>query len=213
MPLDLIGAGVGRTGTRTLKAALEQLGVGPCYHMTDFFGRPEGLSHWEDADAGRPVDWEALFGEFRAVVDYPGCRQWAALSRAFPEARVLLSVRDPDAWYDSVQRTIFRANVAADGTPTRDDPVMRWVFREVWQGDFEGRFTDRAFAIEWYQRHNAAVREAIEPGRLLVYQVSEGWAPLCTFLYVPVPETPFPRLNTRQEFVARLEAMEAARDG
>lgn len=209
--LELIGAGLGRTGTLSLKAALERLGFGPCYHMTELFGHPEHTPTWEAAAHGDAVDWEAVFASYRATVDWPGAAFYDQLLERYPEAKVLLSVRDAERWYDSVANTIYQAGrLAQAGRPpgSADDSrfaaqirVGRLIDAMVWQGTFGGAFEDRARAIAVYEAHNRAVRERVPADKLLVFDVKEGWEPLCRFLGASVPpDEPFPHLNDTASF-------------
>jgi len=208
--VKVIGAGFGRTGTWSLKAALEELGFGPCYHMTEVFAHPGHADFWVSAWRGEPVNWEAVLGGYEATVDWPGCTFHEELMERHPEAKVLLSVRDPQSWYESTHNTIYELSTLLDRSA-----IARWIFGLssllvfggfaggrsslvndiIWQGTFDGRFEDRSYAIEVYERHNAEVNRRVPSERLLVYQVKEGWGPLCEFLGVPEPERPFPRLN------------------
>jgi hypothetical protein len=211
MALQVIGAGFGRTGTLSLKAALEKLGLGPCYHMVEVGGNEGHAQRWIDAMDGRP-DWHALLGAYGSTVDWPGCHYWRELAASHPDARVLLSVRDPDRWYESVMSTIY--NVLTMTMP-EDAPApfrlqQTMVQRMILDETFGGRLDDRAHAIDVYQRHNAAVREAIAPDRLLVFEVAEGWEKLCSFLDRPVPEEDFPRLNDSASFRDRFSGAFAA---
>ncbi len=198
MPLKLIGAGLGRTGTVSLKLALEQLGHGPCYHMTELFLHPEHAPQWVRAADGHP-DWDGLLAGYGSTVDYPGCTFWRELTQFYPQAKVLLSVRDPDEWFDSTQATIF--NEATTATIT-GSPLTEFFDKTVWRG-IRDRIHDRAFLVAAFQRHNAAVERAIPKDRLLVYSVTQGWEPLCRFIGAPIPDRPFPRANSREEFARR----------
>ncbi len=200
MTLKVIGAGFGRTGTTSIKAALEQLGFSRCYHFTECFRHPSHPSQWEDAWAGRPVDWEQLFDGYQATVDWPGCSFYRDLMERYPDAKVLLSTRDPNSWYESVLGTIYR--IPGSLMLALVKPILshfRVLFRAVddaiWQGTFDGRFEDREYAIAVFERHNEAVRRYVPPERLLVFDVKQGWEPLCRFLDVEVPDGPFPYLN------------------
>lgn len=204
--MKIIGAGLGRTGTKSLQAALTQLGFGPCYHMTELLQNPQQVAGWRAAADGKPVDWQSFLRDYKATVDFPGCCFYKELMLAFPDSKVLLSVRDPDRWYQSCMETIYR--VGHDWPMSwigsympRFGKVSQVAKRIVWEQMFEGRFLDRAFAIECYKRHNEAVIRHVPPERLLVFDVKEGWEPLCKFLGVPVPEgVPFPHLNDTAEF-------------
>ncbi|MDB5448832.1 MAG: hypothetical protein JWQ97_4149 [Phenylobacterium sp.] len=194
MPLSVIGAGFGRTGTLSLKLALEQLGLGPCYHMLEVFKDPKAPGYWEAAADGRPVDWETVFKGFASSVDWPSATFYRELAQAYPQAKVVLTVRDPEAWFASTQATIFKADFS-----NADDPWQRMAMKVI--GDlFDRRMHDKDRLIEVYNRHNATVREVIPSERLLVYDVAEGWAPLCAFLGVPVPDGPMPKVNSTEEF-------------
>ncbi len=203
--MKVIGAGFGRTGTLSLKVALETLGFGPCYHMTEVFKNPQHLELWYDAALERPVDWPAMFHRYQAAVDWPACAFYQPLVDVFPDAKVILTVRDPERWYESALETIH----ALSQTPPVSwtgwmIPGLRRFIRNgkriVWKGTFKGRFLDRPFALEVYRRHIEEVTRYVAPERLLVYDVKEGWEPLCRFLEVPVPAQLFPRLNDAAEF-------------
>jgi len=203
MALALIGAGLGRTGTLSLKIALEQLGFGRCYHMTEVFQHPEHVRLWGDALEDRKADWSTLFAGYGATVDWPACHFWRELASAYPAAKVLLSVRSPESWYRSVSETIHPV-LGKDLPP--DDPMAGWlamVRRLINDQTFGGRFEDREHAIGVYERHNEAVQREIPKERRLVFDVAQGWDPLCAFLAVEVPHEPFPRVNSTDEFRAR----------
>lgn len=199
MPLGVIGAGFGRTGTLSLKLALEQLGLGPCYHMTEVLQNPRSVEHWARAAEGGPMDWDVVFQGYASAVDWPACDYWRELAAHYPEARVILTIRDPEAWFVSTQSTIFGAANSALIEESGIGPIVRAIAAR----HFGGALNDRARLIDAYNRHNSSVRAAIAPSRLLVFQASEGWDPLCRFLDRPVPKTPFPSVNTTDDFRAR----------
>ena len=205
MSLELIGAGFGRTGTLSLKTALEMIGLGPCHHMLEVHANPGSDETWYQASLGDEIDWETLLGRYRAIVDWPGCRFWRELSQRYPSAPVLLSVRNPESWYESVSETIYRTMQMARASK---DPAVRerikMADKVVFEDTFSGRFEDRAFAIGVFEAHVEEVRRTIPAERLLVYQVRDGWEPLCKFVGRPVPEQDFPHVNTRDEFRERL---------
>jgi hypothetical protein len=208
MSLEIVGTGFGRTGTLSLKLALEQLGFGRCYHMIEVAQNPGHSALWSAADDGAPTDWSALFASYRATVDWPSTKFWRQIADHFPNARVIHSERPADAWYESVTNTIYQ--VMKRPTPPAAPPAMReqleMARKLILRGTFGGRFEDRAHAIAVFEAHNARVRREIAPERLLVYQPGQGWEPLCEFLGVPVPATPYPRVNTTDDFQARLGA-------
>lgn len=204
MTLQVIGAGLGRTGTMSLKVALEQLLGAPCYHMTEVFAHPEHTAVWQAAGQGRAVDWDALFDGFVATVDWPSCSFWSELSQHAPDALVVLTTRSSaEAWWTSANDTIF-FGMADAPVP---DPDAEPSFEGMWDAITRSRFTtgwrEKDSAIAAYERHNAEVRRAAPADRFLDFQVSEGWEPLCAALDLPVPDLPFPHVNTTDEFRAR----------
>lgn len=202
MALNIIGSGLGRTGTKSLQTALNMLGLGPCHHMVEVFAHPESVPLWIAAGEGRP-DWEAIFDGYNAMVDYPGAAYWRELAAYYPDAKVLHTTRDPDQWFTSTQATIFRP-----GSHIEQDGPMKPFF-ESFTRAFGEHIHDRDWMTDYFRRHDEAVRREIPAERLLVYQAGQGWAPLCAFLGVPVPAEPYPSENNTAEFQARV----AARDG
>jgi Sulfotransferase domain len=206
--MKVIGAGFGRTGTMSLKAALEQLGSGPCYHMVDLIARPEQAPAWRDAANGGPRDWDSLLAGYEATVDWPGCTFYRELLDSCPDAKVLLTVRDPDAWYESTLNTLHAVRDAmrngriasADAELAAPDAVLDVIDRIIWEGTFGGRFHDRAHAVEVFNAHNEQVRETVPADRLVVHEIKDGWEPLARLLEVDVPDAPFPRLNDTAAF-------------
>jgi len=207
MALDVVGAGLGRTGTKSLQTALNMLGLGPCHHMVEVFAHPESVALWIAAGAGRP-DWDAIFKDYRSMVDYPGAAYWRELADHYPGARVLLSVRDPDQWFDSTQATIFAPGGGVDRAMADTDNPLAAFFRSF-SGRFNANIHDRATMTDYFRRHNEEVKATIPPERLLVYEVGSGWEPLCAFFGVPVPAEPYPSENSRGEFIARVASMTA----
>ena len=205
MPLSVIGAGYGRTGTMSLKLALEQLGLGPCYHMYEVFQNPAAPGYWEAAADGQPMDWGTVFAGFGATVDWPSATFYETLASAYPDAKVILTERDPEAWWKSTQATIFNWDAPGAAIP---EPFLRMV-QKVVGALFDQRIHDHDHVISVFKRHNARVREVIPPERLLVYEIADGWAPLCDFLGVPAPDGPMPKVNTTEEFQARQTAPRA----
>jgi hypothetical protein len=189
--------------------ALEELGFVKCYHMLEVFTHPEHVPVWDTAARGKPVDWESLFRGYAATVDWPGCNFYADYLRLYPDAKVILTVRDPERWYDSALRTIYYVRNAFPAWARLLNPRMRgftrMLDRLVWVGMFRGEFEDKWLALEVFHAHNEHVKRTVPPDRLLVYEVKEGWGPLCAFLGVPVPEgKPFPHVNDGEEFRARI---------
>lgn len=196
MDVAVVGAGVGRTGTHSLKVALEQLLDAPCHHMLEILGDPTQVPAWTDAIEGRPVDWQAMLARYRAIVDWPGGAFWRELSAAYPDALVLLSVRDPESWYRSASNTIF---LSFDRVPPELKPWMDEV-RKLLRDRFSDRFDDQTAMMDAFERHNDAVRAGIPSERLLEWTPGDGWEPICERLGLPVPSEPFPVTNTTDEF-------------
>ncbi len=201
MTLSVIGAGFGRTGTMSLKHALEMLGLGPCYHMMEVANRPEDVGLWQRAADGAAVDWDRLFDGYRAAVDWPACTYYRELAARYPDAKVILSLRDPGRWYESAWNTIF--SMMLEDAPEADaarQARRRMARQTIIEQTFDGRIDDRDHAIAVFERHVAEVKQSIPAERLLVYQAGEGWQPLCDFLGLPVPEEPYPKVNTTDDF-------------
>jgi hypothetical protein len=195
--LKLIGAGVGRTGTLSLRQALVTLLDEPCYHMFEVRDHPEHIPMWHAAARGEPVDWRALLGSYGAAVDWPAAAFWPEIAAAFPEAVILLSTRDAEAWWRSASSTIFEVIQGVSGP-----------WREMIDAMFAARFTgaihDREAAIAAFDAHNRAVRAGAPAARLVEWQAGDGWAPICAALGVPIPDLPFPHVNSTEEFRAQV---------
>jgi hypothetical protein len=202
--LEIIGPGFGRTGTSSLKIALEHLGFGPCHHMFEVRDNPELLPDWEAAARGEAVDWDKVFRDYRSQVDWPGARYWRELARHFPEAKAILTVRDPDAWFDSVQATIAPF-VAARGTHPSPhvNAIAEMAYQAIVVQVFQDRMSEREYATRVFREHIAKVQSEIPADRLLTFDLREGWQPLCDFLKVEVPDIPFPWTNSSKEFVEK----------
>ena len=196
MTLQIVGAGAGRTGTHSLKVALEQLLGGTCHHMVECFGRPDQIAGFTAAVDGEPVDWRALMADFTAMVDFPGSLFWREIAAANPDAPILLSTRDADGWYTSASNTIF---VSMDSAPPEMQPWMQTVKRML-HDRFSDDFENKDAMIAAYEAHNAAVRAEVPPQRLIDWTAGDGWGPICAALNVPVPDEPFPVTNTTKEF-------------
>ena len=203
MGLQVIGAGLGRTGTHSLKVAFEQLLGGPCYHMLEVLGRPDQAEAWAAAARGLEPDWTEFLAGYVATVDWPAASFWRELTAAAPDALVVLSVRDDaEAWWKSAEETIFA--VLARGAPP-DDPgavAELAMISEVLNQRFTSGWRDRQTAIAAYEAHNADVRASVPPGQLVEWRPGDGWGPLCGPLGVTVPAEPFPHVNTTADFRA-----------
>ena len=199
--MNIIGAGFGRTGTLSLKFALEVIGQGPCYHMMEVGKNSGHQEQWLAAQRGHTVDWSALFANYPAAVDWPSCNFWQSQLQAFPEAKVILSYRDGAAWHRSVMNTIYPMSMAGLES---DDPVRAghaaMATELIWDGVFGGRVADAGYAISVFEAHNQSVIDAVPAAQLLSYQPGDGWEPLCRFLDVPVPDQDYPSVNSTEQF-------------
>ena len=202
--LKVIGLGYPRTGTMSLKHALELLGFGPCYHMIEVFDRPDDPDFWLGALNNRNIDWEDVFRDFQSTADAPACYFSEALFQHYPQAKYILTVRDAESWYDSFLATVYQAITHPENAPDDQHRKVQAMAQTLLLDTMlEGRFEDRAAAINSYNRHNSLVRSLIPRSQLLEFEVAEGWPPLCEFLEVPIPKEPFPTSNSRAEFQER----------
>jgi Sulfotransferase domain len=201
MSLRVVGAGVGRTATHSLKLALEQLLGGRCYHMSELIERPADTPAWHAAVRGEPVDWDGLLSGYVAAVDWPACAFWRELSAENPDAVVVLSTRESaEAWWASMERTIVSTLSQPVPAEDADWVARRAVTLEMMETRFTTGWRERDAAIAAYERHNEEVRAAVPPGRLVDWRAADGWQPLCATLDLPVPAVPFPRTNTTADF-------------
>ena len=196
---------MGRTGTASLKVALETLNIGRCYHMTEVLKNPEYVQYWINAAAGSD-DWDKIYSGYSATVDNPGCNYWKELAAYYPEAKVILTTRDANTWFDSTIETIHSVEFARF---MKNSPFGEMIQKTMWD-KMENRMQDREYMVEFFNNRSAEIIDSIDAERLLVYQVSDGWEPLCKFLDVPVPDMEFPRINSRNETKELLASMMAA---
>jgi len=202
--LKVIGAGYGRTGTLSLKLALEKLGFDKCYHMMELFAHPEHVELWRQAGRREAVDWDALYQGYQSTVDWPSCNFYETHLRHYPDAKVILSERDPERWYESVMNTIYPSSQALrDSGEPATKPWVDMAFELIWDGLFDGRMDDKDHVIDVYLAHNRRAREVVPAKQLLVFEAAQGWEPLCAFLGCPVPAEPYPKVNTTEEFMGR----------
>jgi len=213
MTIKVIGAGFGRTGTATLKVALETLGFTKCYHSTSLGEHPTHGPQWIGLLEGKPVDWDRLFAGYQGTMGLPTVFFYKEIMAHYPEAKVILTVRDPERWYESASQTIFklpsRGQMAVMRLIALFNPKVKMalniipVARKVGIEHFLGNDLSKAHLIDCFNRHNSKVRQTVPPEKLLEFDVKEGWGPLCAFLNVPIPDVPFPHTNTREEFQGR----------
>jgi len=194
MGLQVVGAGLGRTGTASLKIALEQLGMGRCYHMGEVAANLSHAELWLQVVEGK-LDWNEIFDNYGAAVDYPTCNFWEELAEYYPESKIILTVRDANDWFDSVYNTIMSPKFLEHSSK---GPL--WEFHsKIVLRDFGDRVHDRDFMVRYFEDRNELIKKALPAERLLVYEVKDGWEPLCAFLGVSIPTRPYPRVNTRKE--------------
>lgn len=210
--MKIIGAGYGRTGTKSLQLALEALGFGKCYHMEELLRNPEGVVHWQNAYEEKKVDWDTLFQNYNSIVDFPGSMYYKDLAKQYPDAKIILTVRDPEKWYQSVKSTIysFEPSISVKLKMIFMLPflsiarnILKVIIlnkKSIWQKFFEGKFEDKEYSINKFQNHIEEVKEHIPADKLLVFSAREGWDPLCRFLGVPVPEQDYPSTNKGVDF-------------
>lgn len=203
--LEILGPGFGRTGSHSLKLALEELGFGPCHHMFEVRDNPEQLPYWDALNRGEAVRWSEVFANYRSQVEWPGAQYWRELRRTYPDAKVILSVRDPDAWFDSVMETIVPSITA--GRTEYGEPyqraVSRMIYQMLYQRRFGGKMEDRDHAIRVFNEHNREIIACVPRDQLLVFDAADGWSKLCEFLGVNVPDRPFPVSNSASTFQRR----------
>ncbi|MFI0486635.1 sulfotransferase family protein [Actinomadura sp. 9N215] len=213
--LQVIGVGLHRTGSTSVKAALEWLGYGPCYHGLEALRRCVDGEHWQAAyDTGGAADWSVIFEGYRAALDWPTVHFWEQLAAAYPDARILLTDRDPERWWDShVQMFQLGAQFnreltgeqrqwAEESGFARTQTILRTIVTET----FGGRVFDKTHCLRVFQQHYERVRRTVPDDRLLVYRVQDGWEPLCRFLDADVPDEPFPHVNTRDNLLHNIRA-------
>lgn len=208
MTLEVIGSGLGRTGTKTLQTALNLLGKGPCHHMAQVFLAPQTMPVRVAAANGRP-DWEQIFTGYASAVDYPAAAFWRELADYYPNAKVIHTTRDADAWFESTQATIFaEQGPIATALSSPGHPASE--FFASFTRPFVEKMNDKAFMIDYFNQHHENVLASLPAERLLVYDVSQGWDPLCRFLGTPVPDEPFPAENTRAQYAERAATYRAS---
>ncbi len=220
MGIQVIGAGLARTGTMSLKMALETLGYHQCFHIVELLKNPQRLKFLDPKLASGSSDWDAVFQGYQAAVDYPACLYYETLLKQNPTAKVILTLRDPEQWYQSVLNTVYRGKPKGVGDVVRlikglltsSDmrrlaPVFMYNDKLIWRGQFQSKFEDKAWAIQVYNDHIEQVKQRVPANQLLIFEVKQGWEPLCYFLDKPIPDTPFPRANSQAEFNRKMDRL------
>lgn len=199
MAIKIIGVGVGRTGTFSLRLAINQLGFGPCHHMEEVLKNLDGqVPLWMEALKGN-ADFKTIYAGFNSTVDWPTAGFFRELIKEYPKAKYILTERSPENWADSFGSTIYKLLQAKDQAPDKVKDWLNMASGVIAKSGFpEG--LDRDGLIKGFIAHNNAVKETIPADQLLVFQVKDGWEPICEFLDVPVPKEEFPKTNNREEF-------------
>ena len=215
MALKIIGAGFGRTGTNSLKLALETLESTPCHHMLEVFPRENHINWFHDKAHGNNIDWDAVYENFGSAVDWPTSAYYQELAEYYPDSKVILSVRDPEKWYDSTKDTIYFVSTAIPKwillLSSKKRMVYEMIQKTIWQGVFNGKFEDRDHAINVFKKHIKDVQSIIPEERLLIHEAKDGWEPLCEFLGKPVPNQPYPRVNEAKSFEKQIRKIKMIR--
>jgi len=208
MSLKIIGAGLGRTGTASLKVALEMLGTGQGYHMSEVLQNPAKCKDWIDAANG-DADWDKIFDGYGSSMDYPGCTFWEELAEHYPHAKIILTVRDPVRWFDSVNETIM-SEMLVNGT--KNSPFGELMHRVVFD-TVDNRMHDKDYMVAYFEQRNADIIASAPAERFLLFKVKDGWGPLCEFLDIPTPDEDFPHINSREETRLLIEKMTSGEGG
>ena len=205
--MKVFGTGFGRTGTMSLKIALEKLGMGPCYHMREVVSHPSHIKIWYDISRGKHPNWNRLFKGFNSAVDFPVSLFYNKLINKFPDAKFILTIRDFDKWYISTANTIYKVpSILPEWFQQVVYPIKMFIAMQVnliWVGLFNNKFSDKESARIVYYEHIERVKKVIPSDKLLIYEINKGWEPLCEFLNVDLPEMPFPKVNDTAEMLQK----------
>ncbi len=213
MAIKIIGAGLPRTGTNTLKESLERLGYKKTYHMKELLVHPENLHYWLTLKETGTTNWDELYKGYQATVDFPAYPWYKEHMKQYPDAKVILTVRPFEKWYTSVYSTIWKAGPQT--FPEKIGMLSKLLFNPrlrsvikcvkfskamIFGAHLQGKFEDKDFAEKVFNKHIEDVKVYVPADKLLVYDVSDGWGPLCKFLGVPEPNEPLPHLNKKENF-------------
>jgi len=203
MTLKVIGAGLGRTGTHSLKTALNMLGAGPTHHMEDVIhNMPAQVPLWQAAVDGH-ANWAAIYNGYASAVDWPTAGFYDELKKVHPDAKFILTVRSPESWAASFSETIYKLIAESAGAPPHMQAWLKMGVGVISKSGFPAGL-DVGGLTKAFIAHNDAVKAVIPASSLLVYEVKQGWEPLCAFLGKPVPAQAFPKTNDRAEFWERV---------
>jgi len=209
--MKVIGVGFGRSGTMSIKHALEELGAGPCFHMIDLIRNPEMVEPWHDAAVKGEKDWDAMLDGYQATIDWPGCSFWEELIELYPDAKVLLNYRDFDGFYKSCKNTIYaireagqKGELSPDANRPPPSPMLMQVIGElIWKKDFQGKFEDEQWMRQMYEDRIETIKERVPAERLTTFELGvDGWQTIADMLGVEAPEGEFPHLHDTDEFRA-----------
>jgi hypothetical protein len=213
MGIRVIGAGYGRTGTASLKLALEKIGFGPCHHMSEVLPNPDRVALWtrigQGEAEGNPSLWDQAFEGYNATVDWPSCTHWRALMAYYPDAKIILTRRDAAKWFTSVYETILNPAVNAQLAASPMGPMLNANINKL----FDNRLDDREHMMACFEKHCAQVIEGVPSDRLLVFEAKDGWAPLCAFLGVEAPDEPYPHVNSMEDTKRFMQALGTQAEG
>jgi len=213
MALKVIGTGLPRTGTASLKGALQLLGYQQTYHMDNLLNNPSQVHYWVELFDTGSTDYDALFEGFAASTDFPGFFAYKALLKQYPDSKFILTTRDPDIWYESIKNTVYQAVTAffQKDTPTdsmrRVEGVFQLLDRYLFGQFFKGTFLDKEKTLSLVNAYLDEINAIIPADKMLIYEISEGWQPLCDFLELRVPEIEFPYKNKREDFNTMIAKM------
>lgn len=198
MGLRVVGAGLGRTSTSSLKRALEYLLGKPCYHMRELLDNPDDIAFWHAAAFGGKPDWHTALANYGAGVDWPAAAFWPELSATFPDALILLSKRPAAEWWESARQTIY--------APRHREPgLLSDMSNELSRTRFPIHpiIGDKQASMALFDKWNNSVIAQAPAERLLVWEAGDGWQPICSALGLPLPDMPFPHKNRKEEFIKR----------
>ena len=204
MSLKVIGTGFGRTGTDSMREALNILGFGPTHHMFEVHDNPHQSKIWRALVEGAAPDWDQFFDGYHACVDWPSAHYWRELIDYYPDAKVILTQRPAEDWWRSLEKTILEFANAPD------DPDMFFTQKLVGDIVFGGRPVTRDHAISIYNAHIQDVKNTVPEHRLLIYNLGDGWEPLCRHLEVEIPSQDYPNRNAQKAFSDRMDTEQSS---
>lgn len=220
MALQVLGSGLGRTGTFSLKLALEELGFSKCYHMYELFQNPSGLKYFKQAERGERVNWDELFRGYKSAVDYPVAKYYKQIMEVYPDVKVIHTTRDPESWFKSISNTIFPVtqpsfakklktiiSLPFSSKLRQKFPIFIYNGKLV-RSEFGNDLSNKQEIIRRFIQRNEEVTSKVPKDNLLIFNAKDGWEPLCSFLNIPVPDKPFPKTNTTDEFLKSVKKLE-----